>query len=863
MTDPGHVSRRSGLFVSLGLYAARRRGFVFAVTALLVILAAALGSRLHLDTDILEMVPRGDPKVDAFKSSLRDFGGIDYLIILLEASPGHSVEEYLGFADAFAAGLSALPEVQAVEYRLGGNDALIELFKKYALLFLRPGQLPTLERILSDEGIREAIAQDRRILESPSSAFLKDLVRRDPLGIGRLIFRRLLEGRQGLRLSAVDGYYMSEDGTALLMLVKPRRPAQDIHFTRNLLDRVREAETAARVEVAQDETDLPDLAVRYGGTYVATLVDSEQIAGDLRLTAICSFVGVLAVYLIGYRRLGVLLYSSVPLLVGQAFTFALAALVLGRLNSASSGFVAMLMGLGTDFTIIMYARYVEARQDGGDISTSVRRMMAESSLGVFTGAVTSAGTFYSLCTTRFLGLKELGLLIGSGMLFCLVAIFLLLPAMLEWNEGSARKVRSPARLHVQSFGVERLIPLAVRFRKVTLVAGGALVVVMAYAGWNISFSDDVQALRNPDNPGVIVSEQVAEKFGGNLNVMMAIIETSSVEEAMTLMEAVEVRAGPYLEDGTISGVDSLLQYLPRLRDQEAIIEALRAGSRAPDGPFALARIEASFHAELGRQGFHPEAFDAYLAELRSMLEVEAPVSVDQLRGKELNSLLSRYIRGVNGGYRAAVYLYMDRDRWRREAPPGLQEALTRDLPSVVVTGVNVVSKELRTIFGRDSKRAVIIGLVVVTLLLALDLRSFRLAMLANAQVIAGIILMFGMMDLAGIELNFVNSFTAIMVLGFGVDYGIHLIHRLRASGGIVDAGVLETGKACAMAALTNAAAFGSMTLSSYPAMQSVGVVAILGSASCLLTALAFVPAVMARRAAAAGDPRTGAARTAP
>jgi predicted RND superfamily exporter protein len=517
----------------------------------------------------------------------------------------------------------------------------------------------------------------------------------------------------------------------------------------------------------------------------------------------------------------------------------------------------MLMGLGTDFTIIMYARFVEARRSGQDVTNSVRRMMAEASLGVFTGAITSAGTFYALCTTQFLGLKELGILIGSGMLFCLVAIFFLLPAMLQWNENRPlRRGRPPARMFVQSFGVERLIPLVARNRRLTLLVATALVLFLAHKGWNISFSDSVRNLRNPDNRGVVVSDKVAEKFGGSLNVMMAIIDASGVEEALGRMSALHERAEPYLEDGTISAVDSLIRYLPPAANQGRIIRALHEGSENPDGPFALARIEASLHAELDRQGFRPGALDGYLPDLRSMLAVEDPVGVEKLEGRNLGSLLGRYIKETENGYRAAVYIYLDRSKWRREAPPGLVEALGGEDSSVVVTGVNIVSRELRTIFTRDSWKAITIGLVLVTILLALDLRSFRLAMLANAQVLGGIIMMFGVMSLLDIQLNFVNSFTAIMVLGFGVDYGIHMIHRIRASGWIVDAGVLETGKAVTMAALTNIAGFGSLTLSSYPAMKSMGIVAIVGSVSCLLTSLSLVPAVLARGVAPGREERT-------
>ncbi|HXI02397.1 MAG TPA: MMPL family transporter [Candidatus Saccharimonadales bacterium] len=844
--DPGREYQRARIFLRIGDYAARRYGFVFLVTTLLVFGAVALGTSLRLDTDILDLVPRGNPKVDAFRTSLEEFGGIDYLMVLVEPPGGRTADEYQEFADAFAERLTALPDVQSVDYRLGAQDALLDLFRRYALLFVPPERLPELKRMLSERGIRDAVAEDRRILMSPSSAFLKDLVRRDPLGIGRFVLGRLLVGRQGLRLNPVDGYYMSVDSSALLLLVKPARPAQELAFTADLMKQVKRAEAAAREEVGKDGLDTAGLTVSYGGSYAVTLEDSDLIRGDIRNTAILSFAGVMLVYLVGYRRLGAIMYTVIPLVVAQALTFALAALTLGRLNSASSGFVAMLMGLGTDFTIVMYARYVEERRSGYDVGPAMTRMMGEASLGVFTGAITSAGTFYAMCTTEFLGLKELGFLIGSGMILCLATILILLPAMIQWNEGRRPQRRPASRLHVQSFGVEKLIPIAARYRKTTLALTGALLAALGFSAWMVPFSDSVEDLRSPDNRGALVTQKVARKFGGNLSVMMAIIKAPTVQDALDKMKTVATRAQPWLDDGTLSGVDSLIQYLPPASDQEVMIEALHEGSGDPDGVFSADRIARALHRELDRQGFRVQAFDEYLPELRSMLEVDAPVGVAQLKGEQLASLLGRYLRKGGKGYHAAFYFYLDHDRWKRSPPPGFAEAISAGDPTITVTGVNVVSKELRGIFKRDALKAVFIGFGLVTILLIIDLRSVRYAVLINAQVIFGIVMMFGIMGLMGIGLNFVNSFTATMVLGFGVDYGIHMVHRLRSSGGRIDSGVLETGKAVTIAALTTIAGFGALTFSNFPAMKSVGIVAILGASMCLLTALAFIPATMSR-----------------
>ena len=83
-------------------------------------------------------------------------------------------------------------------------------------------------------------------------------------------------------------------------------------------------------------------------------------------------------------------------------------------------------------------------------------------------------------------------------------------------------------------------------------------------------------------------------------------------------------------------------------------------------------------------------------------------------------------------------------------------------------------------------------------------------------------------------MNFMNIFVTTMIIGIGVDYGVHMVHRYRELGGIRSArrardGLGETGKAIVLAALSTTVGFGSLSLSHYPGLQSMGKVAILGA----------------------------------
>ncbi len=99
------------------------------------------------------------------------------------------------------------------------------------------------------------------------------------------------------------------------------------------------------------------------------------------------------------------------------------------------------------------------------------------------------------------------------------------------------------------------------------------------------------------------------------------------------------------------------------------------------------------------------------------------------------------------------------------------------------------------------------------------------------------------MALLGVRVNFFNIFVLTMIIGIGVDYGVHLLHRWQESGGD-PAAQTETAKAIAVAALTTVVGFGSLVLSHYPGLRSVGYAAILGAVSTAVLSITLLPALL-------------------
>jgi predicted RND superfamily exporter protein len=843
--DKPNLGARHRFLLRLERFSRQRYGLVFLGALVLALLGAVLGSRLSIESDILALIPEGNRQVDTFKEAVEDFGAVSYLLVLLEAGEEQGPDELEDFADLFASSLAEQEElIDRIEYRLEPDADVLELFFENALLFLPPQQLPELAEMLSDEAIAGKMHENRLLVASPMGEFTADLMQQDPLGLMPLFLNRLFGNRRGIHVDMSDGYYLSRDGRKLIMLVKPTGAWQDMSFNELLLATSKQIESEVRQELDESEHAGTGIGVRYSGHYAIAVDEAKLIRQDVSRNLLVSLIAVSALYFICYRRFAALLYSSVPLLVGQAMTFGLAFGVLGSLNAASSAFTALLMGLGTDFVIVMYARYVEERRLGRTLGEATELMVGETGLGVFTGAITSAGTFYAMCISDFRGLRDLGFLIGSGILLCAITIVFLVPAMIKWNEGvRKRKVESLKKLHVQSFLLEHLITFSAQHRVAIIGLTIVLTGICGYLATQIGFDDTVQVLRSNRSQAIKVQDEIAQEFGASLSFMMAISEGKSSEEAIELAQKIESRLGPYLEEGVVSSYDSILGYLPPESQQRELLLALETDTTDAFDPV---RVRRSILRAADAQGFREDAFSGFLDRMERFLKPREPINVTDLEERGLGHLVQRYVRRDGDGVRIVSYMTMSDPRWKREPPPGLVADLSGDDSGIVVTGTNVVGVELRRIFSVESRKAVALGLVVVLALLLIDFRSLKLTLVALAQLVCGVVMMLGLMQVFGYRLNYVNAFVATMILGVGIDYSIHLVHRMSLTGGEVDAGLLETGKAVVIAAFTNIAAFGTLALGNYPALRSFGVVATFGSATCLFTALTLVPALMAR-----------------
>jgi hypothetical protein len=103
----------------------------------------------------------------------------------------------------------------------------------------------------------------------------------------------------------------------------------------------------------------------------------------------------------------------------------------------------------------------------------------------------------------------------------------------------------------------------------------------------------------------------------------------------------------------------------------------------------------------------------------------------------------------------------------------------------------------------------------------------------------GVLWTLGILVAVGLPLNQMNVFVTTMIVGIGSDYGIHVYHRYREGASL--ARLAETARSVLLAALTTVVGFGSLILTHYPGLQSIGWMTALGVLLSCFAAIVVLP----------------------
>jgi len=875
------------LFVRIARLGVQRPRAVLTVSGVVLLLFALLIPGLGVSTSRTGLVSADDPQQARMNAFFERFGRPDAPVFVVS---GGDPQARRAVVDALEAGLAAeeqfagkvlariRPQDVAGVLLLARPDALAQLIAE-----LPPGVplgpivaqgIPGWFALL-DQQLQAGLEQG----ETPVEKIGEQL---DRLAALAKTFDDAIAGK-GLSLgeyaqrSGVDdaGYLVTADGSHHLVTMLAEMQTDEGRDLMPLIGKMR----AIRDQVLADAP--PGITADLTGLPALSVDELGILAIGMRRSSIATTAGIFLLCLALFRSLRQTIVSLLPLLPGVVVTLAFVRLVFHDLNLVTSGFVAVLLGLGIDFAVHLVARRNEQVRRGDDASTAVVEAVRTSGPGVFTGAVVTAIAFLTTTTTDFTAFAELGIITAVGLMVIAAATFLLIPPLLVIGrkQGTASAAPELQGL-VRVVGMIRAAKIAILVLALAGSVGGAVALNrIAFDSRYFSFlPESTESAR-----GLLALE-----YDPLASPVFAAMQAESVEDARVLaakLRELDSVAGvqspsdmlPPLDERGLATVRTFLQAFGDGPDFDALaaqpvpVEPLLASVRSiadalGEVAFALRQVDGPVDAaDRARKAF--EALGARLAKLDSAERERLGAMHENLAslGKAAWTTAEAVVQ--RGGYantdvppkfaprfvsrdgaRVAVYAVPSGAFWET----AIAERFVADVRAIDenAAGLAMIHVAHGQMVLAGFKRASILAGVLIFVLLVADFRRVSDALLALLPTALGWLWMLGALVLLGLRFDIANIVALPLVLGIGIAFGVHMVHRVReeeiASGRPVnlDEVVRGTGGAIIVAALTTILGFAGLMLGKYGAMLSLGSVMCIGIAATLLATVFVLPAVL-------------------
>jgi hopanoid biosynthesis associated RND transporter like protein HpnN len=793
----------------------------------------------------------------------------DLMIVVIDATTPEAADEA---ADALVGALANRPDVVRTVYRPDGG----EFFARNGVLFLSAADVRrNMDQLIKAEPFLGTLAADptlRGILGAVSQSLE-----------GVRLKKTTLEDMKPAVSAIAGALERVEQGQHPLFswrtLISGREPERsDLRRFVNIqpvldygaLEPGGQATKAVRATIAKLGLT-PDRGVTVRLTGSVPLSDEEfaTIADGAALNGVVTIIIVLLILWLALKQARIILAVLVNLAVGLSFTAAIGLWMVGALNLISVAFAVLFIGLGVDFGIQFSVRYRAERFADRDLVEALEHTGLRVAGPLLLAAASIAAAFYSFLPTAYVGLSELGLIAGTGMIVAFATTVTLLPALLAVLKPAGE--RAPV-------GWAWLAPLDHFLDKqrnwvVGLTLAAVILGLPLLGGLQFDFnplnlrSKSVESvstlldlMRDPDTspntidilePDLASASARAEKLGKLPEVAkvrtlqsfvpkdqdekLAMIDDASFFFENTLSPAVD--PAPTSAE-TLAAINKTAgELFAAAGDQNS--PAAAQARRLANALTALAKAPPAVRDEANRMLATPLL--TMLGQVRDLLSAEH-VTLETLPP----SLKSAWV-AADGAVRIEV------------APSGdgndnavlhrFVDAVRKVAPEA--TGAPIFVVEAAATIVKAFLQAAVWSLASIALILFVALRRWRDVALTLVPLLVAIIVTLEICVAIGLKLNFANIIALPLLLGVGVAFKIYYVMAWRAG----EHNFLQSSltRAVFFSACTTATAFGSLWFSHHPGTSSMGKLMALALVTTLSAAVLFQPALLATQSKSHAD----------
>jgi predicted RND superfamily exporter protein len=831
----------SRLMRGIGEIVVRHPVWVLLFSAALTALLYSHIRYLRMGTDLTDMFGRDNPEWRSVSAMGKELGYGNQLFVMVEAPDNRDASESMEeFGDRLVESMQASGLFRYARCGLS-EDELLRMVKLYVWnfpSFVQPEQREEIQSRLRAERIGETFRRVGTAMVTPFSTMGANYFLTDPLGL----MEPLANGGKGFsQFSSFDlsggsgNHFFSKDHKALLIVSQPKQSAVDYQFAEKVVGWTNQA---VRDLMAGERFRNAGLRITPAGAYVYAEQDRTFIEQNIRVISILSVVGNVLLCLLVYPRVGLFLLSLVPTSLGILWTTGIASYYPGEVNLISMSFIAILAGLGDDQIVHFINRVPQEWRLGGTLRAAFLGTYEKTGPSIVFCILTVGTATAALWTSSLKVLAEFGFILTAGMFMMLFHTIFTVPAIMHlWWRFSKPPAPETITFRFLPSLAGRSLTFTERHAGVVRAAAVGVFCLSATALPFVRMNRKIEITRGEENPALLGQRRLSDNFGieGSPEVLLI---TGSQEEVLRRAEQLTARLEEWQRRGTVRSI-----FTPTGILSSGETQARRAATLVEvDFNAAVAAVRGAIRSN----GFREEPFVPFLESLERLRGKRVPVTVESASEYFPAGLLDNSIRKIGDGtYLAAVAYYGTDPDATEVIPQRLLDEWRREAGPFVDFSFNKINREVQSHILGDSRRALFLTAFGITLLVYLCFRNLRDSLVALSTIVFAIVVTFGLLRLLGHSFSSMSITAIPLIIGIGIDNGIHLMRRYREDGGnqIFDV-ARASGAAVIQSNLTTIVGFGALMASSFGPLAEIGLVTTVGVVLALAAALMIVPAFL-------------------
>jgi uncharacterized protein len=805
----------------------RTKALIVMALCIAVLSIFIIVKRRNFDSEVLDLLPSKFESVIGLKEFNNDFAQARQMVFGFLGEQGHA-DDVDAFKTHFMDELKKEPWVLRTFDRipLETQEGLDEV----------QGIIPVLLLNLPKEEFGDAMAQldpakidERltRIRDTISGDSIRTQLEAtvDPLGL----FARAMKPfgsssamDQGSSLSSADGLFD-------LALIITNQPGLDARSCQAVMEKV----NAFRDRILNEWTGYkPKVYITGRNAFVAEI--SKSMEGDITLTAILSITIVCGLFYLAFRRFLPLIGIVLVLCLSALVALAIGMLVFRALNVIAIAFFSILVGVGVDFSLLLFGRYQQARRIGQSHEKAVFVSVRDTGAAIFYVIITTAIGFLVLKFSQSSGFGQMGTLVALGVasagLFMVLLLFMFF-----------KGTKTPKTVDFMLIGTTRYVGAMFREpRPVLLISIGLLTIgaVVALAPWiSLNFDTNPVSLQPKTIPASIALQVIAQEMKQESDPVTILVAAKDQEEFHDRWERITQRLEAAQQDGEVKSVSTPLA----LALSPARIEQNRKDLKKID----FEEVKGVVRASLTKNGFELDSFKNVFLMLDALQAQQSQTGMpDWSKLFPAKSswwfLIDRYF--ATDPLTAAGYVQPKQPIHSQSDQEKIGALIHSADPHAIVTGWSYALWDLIPwAKGELVEFTTIVGIMILVLLWIVY-RRFSLWVVHASALALSMLALVATLKLFHVSVNLLNTLAFPLVLAIGVDYGIQFLVVSRREGDLREnlANVLKPLSVCGLATFSG---FAVLIPTKNPALSGLGLVCAIGVLWCLLTTFFFmVPA---------------------